>query len=371
MQGLELKNLEKHYSGNEQPTIRQFSAKFKPGEFVVLVGPSGCGKSTLLRMIAGLVPVSNGAINLDGEDITNVESNLRNISMVFQNYALFPHMNVYENLAFGMRIRKEPARKIEKTVTEAAKILHLQDLLDKKPGALSGGQRQRVALGRAFVRKPKVILFDEPLSNLDARLRIEMRQEILKFHEQCGAISIYVTHDQHEAMTMADRMIILNQGVACQTGTPEEVYNNPVDQFVAGFVGSIPMNFIHGRGILNEGRSFFQLGSYKIDLSHIGTDYQLDWSKNSGGLILGVRPEDIYLDEHYSNAVAPSPKMAAQVKMVEYLGDSTIVHLEGEIGSFKSRFNKDLRVRKSQKLDFVFDLKKLHLFTEEGNKLPC
>jgi multiple sugar transport system ATP-binding protein len=171
-------------------------------------------------------------------------------------------------------------------------------------------------------------------------------------------------------MTMADRVVILHQGVACQTGTPEEVYNNPVDQFVAGFVGSLPMNFIHGRPILHEGRSFFQLGSSKMDLSHIGTDVQLDCSKNSGGLILGIRPEDIYLDEHYSHAVAPSPKITAQVKMVEYLGDSTIVHLEGDIGSFTSRFNKDLRVRKSENVDCVFDLKKLHLFTEEGNKLP-
>ena len=240
-----LKNVCKIYDGgNKVVTDANFTVKDK--EFVVLVGPSGCGKTTTLRMIAGLEEISSGEIFIDGKLVNNLPPKDRDIAMVFQNYALYPHMTVYENMAFGLKLKKVDKKEIDVRVKEAAKILSLESYLDRKPKALSGGQRQRVAVGRAIVRKPKVFLFDEPLSNLDAKLRVQMRTEISKLHKQLGATMIYVTHDQTEAMTMGDRIVIMKDGIINQVDTPLNLYNNPVNQFVAGFIGSPAMNFLSG-----------------------------------------------------------------------------------------------------------------------------
>ena len=245
MASVKLNNIKKVF-GKDTLVIPDITLDVIAGEFLVLVGPSGCGKSTILRMIAGLEEPTMGKIHIGDRNVTNLPPKDRNIAMVFQNYALYPHMNVFNNLAFGLKIRKIHRDEINKRVQTAAEILKIEDLLDRKPKELSGGQRQRVALGRAIVRKPKVFLFDEPLSNLDAKLRIEMRAEIKKLHKELGTTMIYVTHDQVEAMTMGDRIVILNQGVIQQVGTPMEVYRNPENIFVAGFIGSPPMNLISG-----------------------------------------------------------------------------------------------------------------------------
>ena len=245
MASVTLENIQKEYVGGVV-AVKDVSIEVHDKEFVVLVGPSGCGKSTTLRMIAGLEDISSGIITIDGKVVNNVPPKDRDIAMVFQNYALYPHMSVYENMAFGLKLRKFPKAEIDKRVREAAKILSIEDYLERKPKALSGGQRQRVAVGRAIVRKPKVFLFDEPLSNLDAKMRIQMRTEISKLHKQLGATMIYVTHDQTEAMTMGDRIVVMKDGNVHQTDTPLNLYNFPVNKFVAGFIGSPSMNFING-----------------------------------------------------------------------------------------------------------------------------
>ncbi|MGB5850228.1 MAG: sn-glycerol-3-phosphate ABC transporter ATP-binding protein UgpC, partial [Ignavibacteriaceae bacterium] len=226
--------------------VKNVNLEIKDKEFVVLVGPSGCGKSTTLRMIAGLEEITAGELYIDGELMNYITPKNRDIAMVFQNYALYPHMTVYENMAFGLKLRKYKKNEIDERVNEAASILNLEDLLDRRPKALSGGQRQRVAVGRAIVRKPKVFLFDEPLSNLDAKLRVQMRTEISKLHQKLSATIVYVTHDQTEAMTMGSRIVIMNKGVVHQVATPLELYNKPVNKFVAGFIGSPAMNFVEG-----------------------------------------------------------------------------------------------------------------------------
>jgi multiple sugar transport system ATP-binding protein len=244
-----LKNVQKIYEKSKNPVIRDVSLEIKDKEFVVLVGASGCGKSTLLRMIAGLEDISSGEIYIGDKKVNNVAPKDRDIAFVFQSYALYPHMTVRENIAFGLKMRKTPKDVIEQKVNEAANILNLTEYLDRKPKQLSGGQRQRVALGRAIVRNPKVFLMDEPLSNLDAKLRVQMRSEIKKLHEKLQTTFIYVTHDETEALTMGDRIVVLNEGDIQQAGTPEEIYNNPANTFVAGFVGSPQINFIEGKDI--------------------------------------------------------------------------------------------------------------------------
>ena len=285
------------------------------GEFIVIVGPSGCGKSTLLRMIAGLEQITSGEIAIGGRVVNEVEPKDRNIAMVFQNYALYPHMTVYENMSYGLRIRRMPPAEINERVQRAAKILELGPYLDRKPRALSGGQRQRVAMGRAIVREPAAFLFDEPLSNLDAKLRVQMRLEIQKLHRELRTTSIFVTHDQVEAMTLADRMIVMNAGVAEQVGRPIEVYDNPASLFVAGFIGSPAMNFLPGK---RNGDAVDVGGGLMIPLPESLRD------KAGGEVTVGIRPEHLV-------AGGPGPVFRFTVETVEALGADSLVH--GAFGS--------------------------------------
>ncbi|NWF89458.1 MAG: sn-glycerol-3-phosphate ABC transporter ATP-binding protein UgpC, partial [Ignavibacteriaceae bacterium] len=287
-----LKNVTKVYEGG-QIAAKDININVNDKEFVVLVGPSGCGKSTTLRMIAGLEEITSGDLLIDNKKVNDVSPKDRDIAMVFQNYALYPHMTVYENMAFGLKLRKFPKDEIKQRVTEAAKILGLEEYLNRKPKALSGGQRQRVAVGRAIVRKPKVFLFDEPLSNLDAKLRVQMRTEISKLHHNLGATMIYVTHDQTEAMTMGDRIVVMKDGIVHQIDTPLNLYNNPINKFVAGFIGSPSMNFVEGRVIQDNGLTF---QSKEKSLILKLTDKYIGKLNNQIGksVWLGIRPEDIY-----------------------------------------------------------------------------
>ncbi|WP_336054947.1 ABC transporter ATP-binding protein [Nitratireductor sp. CH_MIT9313-5] len=302
MATVKLSDVRKSFGKNE--VIHGIDLDIADGEFIVIVGPSGCGKSTLLRMVAGLETVSAGEIHIDGRRVNDLEPMERDIAMVFQNYALYPHMNVYDNMAYGLRIAGKSKEEIRERVHQAAALLQIEDYLERKPRQLSGGQRQRVAMGRAIVRKPAVFLFDEPLSNLDAKLRVQMRLEIKQLQKELGVTSLYVTHDQVEAMTLADRVIIMNEGKAEQIGTPLELYANPASRFVGGFIGSPPMNFINVR----EGRF---------------GDLQVRPEADS----LGVRPEHMRITNEGSGL------LAGKVKFLEALGAETLVHVELENGN--------------------------------------
>ena len=312
MAKVELKSISKVYDGGVR-AVDNANITVEDKEFVVLVGPSGCGKSTTLRMVAGLEDITEGELLIDGEKMNDVPPKDRNIAMVFQNYALYPHMSVYENMAFGLRIKKVPKAEIEKRVNDAARILDIEKFLDRKPKALSGGQRQRVAVGRAIVRNPKVFLFDEPLSNLDAKLRVQMRAELSDLHLRLNATMIYVTHDQVEAMTMANKIVVMKDGKIQQIGAPLFLYNHPINKFVAGFIGSPPMNFLNVR-VREEGSSIvLDEGSFKIkaDGSHI--EYLKPYIGKE--VFFGIRPEDLT----YSDKDAPN-SMTVKVTVVEPLG---------------------------------------------------
>jgi sn-glycerol 3-phosphate transport system ATP-binding protein len=313
MASITLQNVEKHYGhgASLNKVIHGVNAQIADGEFIVIVGPSGCGKSTLLRMVAGLEDISGGSIAIGARVVNDLEPAERDIAMVFQNYALYPHMSVFDNMAYGLKIAGRPKAEIQERVDKAAKILELGGLLDRKPRQLSGGQRQRVAMGRAIVRQPQVFLFDEPLSNLDAKLRAQTRLEIRKLHADLGVTSLFVTHDQVEAMTLAQRMVVMNAGRMEQIGTPEEVYARPATTFVASFIGSPPMNLMSGQA---EGKGF-QLGGKALALPDGAIPAQ------PGELILGVRPE------HAQIAASGWP---LQVTMVEMLGAERLVH--GQLG---------------------------------------
>ncbi|HET9338472.1 MAG TPA: sn-glycerol-3-phosphate import ATP-binding protein UgpC [Casimicrobiaceae bacterium] len=310
MARVELRNVHKSYGPLE--VIHGVDARVADGEFIVIVGPSGCGKSTLLRMVAGLEAITGGEIAIGERVVNDLEPKDRDIAMVFQNYALYPHMSVYDNMAYGLRIRGMGKPEIDQRVNRAATILELGPLLQRKPRQLSGGQRQRVAMGRAIVREPKVFLFDEPLSNLDAKLRVQMRFEIQKLHRQLGTTSLYVTHDQVEAMTLAHRMIVMNAGRAEQVGTPMEVYEDPATRFVAGFIGSPSMNFLAGKGA----------GPGKVALEHGGiVRYAAGQVETGRDVVVGIRPE------HLAAAEAADASFAGTIEMVEQLGADTLVHL--------------------------------------------
>ena len=310
MANVQLRNVRKSYAGSE--VIHGIDAEVADGEFIVIVGPSGCGKSTLLRMVAGLEEITGGEIVIGDRVVNALEPKDRDIAMVFQNYALYPHMSVFDNMAYGLRIRGFTKEDIKARVDRAATILELGSLLDRKPRALSGGQRQRVAMGRAIVREPAVFLFDEPLSNLDAKLRVQMRFEIQKLHRRLSTTSLYVTHDQVEAMTLAQRMIVMNAGRAEQIGTPMDVYENPATQYVAGFIGSPSMNFLAGRS----------QGSGGIALDHGGAVRHASGTAESGRAVtVGIRPE------HLAPSGAGDALFSGSVEMVEQLGADTLVHL--------------------------------------------
>ena len=362
-----IKNLSKVYAEKGGPgvtAVKSINLEVADREFMVLVGPSGCGKSTTLRMIAGLEEISAGAISIGEQVVNDVLPKDRDIAMVFQNYALYPHMTVYENMAFGLKLRKFPKADIDLRVREAATMLGLEPYLDRRPKALSGGQRQRVALGRAIVRKPKVFLFDEPLSNLDAKMRVSTRTEISKLHARLGATMIYVTHDQVEAMTMGDRICDMKDGNIMQVAAPLDLYNHPDNLFVAGFIGSPPMNFFRGTlrgtgGHVNFVEDNKDGAPLTITLDETLAGRSKDYLDKP--VIFGVRPEAI----HDSLTVAaPEPGRTAEVKVEvsEPMGSETLLYLDTGASSFIARVKPSDRFESGQKVQVVFDLDHAHLF---------
>ena len=367
-----VKNVWKIYpgeKGRDVTAVTDVSLDIQDREFVVLVGPSGCGKSTTLRMIAGLEEISRGEIFIGDRLVNHVPPKDRDIAMVFQNYALYPHMSVYDNLAFGLKLRKYPKAEIKKRVNDAAGILGIEELLERKPKALSGGQRQRVAVGRAIVRQPKVFLFDEPLSNLDAKMRVQMRAEITKLHQRLQATMVYVTHDQVEAMTMGDRIVVMHNGVVQQTDTPLTLYNEPANLFVAGFLGSPPMNFLNGT-LEREGDllvfSEIEGGTIRVRLP--ARDYPTAGALVGKTVLLGVRPEDIELAQ-FSGHEEVTGSFPAIVDMVEPMGPETNLYLQTGAQTVVCRSQKPLDHREmGHRLQFEMNLKKAHLFDPVSGK---
>jgi multiple sugar transport system ATP-binding protein len=359
MARVELKDVSKVYYGNVQ-AIGRANIIAEDKEFVVFVGPSGCGKSTALRMIAGLEDITEGELLIDGELMNDVPPKDRNIAMVFQNYALYPHMTVYENMAFALKIRKIPKNEIEARVREAAKILEIEKFLDRKPKALSGGQQQRVAVGRAIVRKPKVFLFDEPLSNLDAKLRVIMRAEISALHHRLNATMIYVTHDQVEAMTMADRIVVFNVGKVQQIGTPLYLYNNPVNKFVAGFIGSPPMNLLVVK-VAEDGSSvILDEGGFKIKPVKEHTEALKKYIGRE--IYFGIRSEDL----HYTEAVESEDNIELAINVVEPLGAETMLWLSSEnTKKIVARTEPTYTFKIGESANFKIDMLKAHYFDKD------
>ena len=357
-----LKNISKVYDGGNT-AVKDVNVEIKDKEFVVLVGPSGCGKSTTLRMIAGLEEITNGELFIDGKKVNDVSPKDRDIAMVFQNYALYPHMTVFENMAFGLKLRKFPKQEIKDRVNEAAKILGLEDYLNRKPKALSGGQRQRVAVGRAIVRKPKVFLFDEPLSNLDAKLRVQMRTEISKLHHSLGATMIYVTHDQTEAMTMGDKIVVMKDGVVNQIDSPLNLYNFPTNKFVAGFIGSPSMNFINGKVTSENGLLFKSTGGcLNINLP---PEFNARLNKYiNKNVWLGIRPEDIY--DMASTSERPSfSKHEFGLEVVEPMGNEIFLYFQVDGNQFTARIPAREKPEPGTMRSLYFDKDKLHFFDTE------
>ncbi len=351
-----LTGVDKIYSGTEK-AVDNFNLEINDGEFIVLVGPSGCGKSTTLRMVAGLEEISGGTIKIGDRIVNDVPPKDRDIAMVFQNYALYPHMTVRENMAFGLKLRKFPKKEIEERINEAAKILGLEEYLDRRPKALSGGQRQRVAVGRAIVRKPSVFLFDEPLSNLDAKLRVQMRVEISQLHSQLGSTMIYVTHDQIEAMTMGERIVVMKDGFIQQVDDPITLYNNPANKFVASFIGTPPMNFIEGKiEIEDSGTYFVAEGDVKLPVFE---EHKAKLKPYSGKTVtFGIRPEDIGSNEATSDA----PTIKLKVKVTEPMGAETILYLDIGGATIISRVDAHKRYAVGEELEFTVMMSKTHFF---------
>lgn len=360
-----LKNVTKVYEGGNI-AAKDVNIEVKDKEFVVLVGPSGCGKSTTLRMIAGLEEITSGDLFIDNKKVNDVSPKDRDIAMVFQNYALYPHMSVYENMAFGLKLRKFNKQEIKTRVDDAAKILGLEPYLDRKPKALSGGQRQRVAVGRAIVRKPKVFLFDEPLSNLDAKLRVQMRTEISKLHQRLEATMIYVTHDQTEAMTMGDKIVIMKDGIIMQTDTPLNLYNHPENKFVAGFIGSPSMNFVDGIISQSNGLTFRSKGGdIALNLNSSYAERLKTYINKS--VWLGIRPEDIY-DSVGGNSIKNSSKINVKLEVVEPMGNEIFLYFPVDGEQFISRIPAREKPEAGTTKELLFDVDKLHFFDSETEK---
>lgn len=362
MAELRLEHIYKIYDNNVT-AVKDFNLHIQDKEFIVFVGPSGCGKSTTLRMIAGLEEISKGDLYIDGKRMNDVAPKDRDIAMVFQNYALYPHMSVYDNMAFGLKLRKFPKDEIDRRVREAARILGLEQYLDRKPKALSGGQRQRVALGRAIVRDAKVFLMDEPLSNLDAKLRVQMRSEIAKLHQRLGTTTIYVTHDQTEAMTMATRLVVMKDGVIQQVGTPKEVYEKPENIFVGGFIGSPAMNFLKGR--LEDGK--FIIGNVTIGVPEGKMKVLREQGYVGKEVILGIRPEDFH-DEPVFIEASQNTKITANVEVAELLGAETMVYSQIDGQEIVARIDARTEIKPGHQLDLALDMNKAHFFDIETEK---
>lgn len=362
MAGITLKNIVKTYD-NKVTVIPGLDLEIRDKEFIILVGPSGCGKSTTLRMIAGLEEITAGELYIGEKKVNNVAPKDRDIAMVFQNYALYPHMTVYKNMAFGLMLRKTPRTEIDRKVHEAAQTLGIEEYLNRKPRALSGGQRQRVALGRAMVRNPSVFLLDEPLSNLDAKLRTAMRTEIIRLHQKLATTFIYVTHDQTEAMTMGDRIVVMKDGVVQQVDTPQNLYDFPCNMFVAGFIGSPQMNFLDAT-LQKEGDSYYvDLGGDKLLIDPAKVNDKLA-SYVGKAIKAGIRPEDIKDDEEFL-AKHPASQLTAHVDVSELMGSEIYLYLEYKGYKMTARVSPASTAKSGSDVKVALDTKKLHLFDPE------
>ena len=379
MASLSLRHVYKRYPGGVT-AVSDFNLEIKDKEFIILVGPSGCGKSTTLRMVAGLEEISDGEIYIGDKLVNDVAPKDRDIAMVFQNYALYPHMTVFDNMAFGLKLRKTPKDEIKRRVEEAARILDISHLLERKPKALSGGQRQRVALGRAIVREPKVFLLDEPLSNLDAKLRAQMRTEISKLHQRLGTTFIYVTHDQTEAMTMGTRIVVMKSGLIQQVDTPNNLYLYPCNLFVAGFIGSPQMNFIEAK-LLKEGENYLVEFGSEDTKTRAGVKYkiQLPASKNKDNcleayagkeVIMGLRPENVHNEEDLIE-IHKDGIVEADVEVTELMGAETYLYMNCEGQSINARVSPTNTARPGDKIKIAFETAKIHLFDKETELTIC
>ena len=369
MASLSLQHINKTYPNGFQ-AVKDFNLEIEDKEFIIFVGPSGCGKSTTLRMIAGLEEISGGTLKIGDKVMNDVEPKDRDIAMVFQNYALYPHMTVYDNMAFGLKLRKVPKAQIDKAVREAARILDLEKLLDRKPKALSGGQRQRVAMGRAIVRNPKVFLMDEPLSNLDAKLRVQMRIEISKIHQRLGATIIYVTHDQTEAMTLGTRIVVMKDGVVQQVDTPQHLYEQPGNLFVAGFMGSPQMNFLDAQIAEKGGDLIAKVGEYDIVIPAAKAKVLKDGGYVGKTVVLGIRPEDIHDSQMFIEA-SPSVPMTSTVKVYELLGAEVFLYFDVNGTQVTARVDPRTNSKTGDTIKFAFDMEKSHFFDKETELTIC
>jgi len=368
MATIQLKNIFKTYE-NGFEAVKDFNLDISDKEFIIFVGPSGCGKSTTLRMIAGLEDITSGDLMIDGIRMNDVEPKDRDIAMVFQNYALYPHMTVYENMAFALKLKKVPKDEIEEKVNEAARILNLESLLNRKPAQLSGGQRQRVAMGRAIVRNPKVFLMDEPLSNLDAKLRVQMRTEISKLHQRLGNTIIYVTHDQTEAMTLGTRIVVMKDGIVQQVDTPKNLYNHPKNMFVAGFIGSPQMNFIKCSVIEKNGSIALTFGDSEFKLSEEKANLLKQRNYVGKQVMMGIRPENIHDKQfslkEYTNVIN------IKVSVYELVGSEVYLYFDYADANMIARVNPNTNARVGEFVELYLDDSAMHLFDTETEETIC
>ena len=364
MASLSLKGIGKRYP-NGFEAVKDFNLEIEDQEFIIFVGPSGCGKSTTLRMIAGLEEITTGDLFIDGKRMNEIEPKDRDIAMVFQNYALYPHMTVFDNMAFGLKLRKVPKEEIEQKVLEAAKILDLEQLLDRRPKALSGGQRQRVAMGRAIVRNPKVFLMDEPLSNLDAKLRVQMRAEIASLHQRLGATIIYVTHDQTEAMTLGTRIVVLKDGVIQQVDTPKKLYNEPQNLFVAGFIGSPQMNFIDAVCKVHGEEVRLEFGDFSIVLPPQKAKKLIDGGYADKTVVMGIRPDDID-DSQIQIETYGDTVIEADVTGYELLGSEVLLYYTVAGVNMTARVDARTTAKIGDHIRLALDPEKIHVFDKES-----
>jgi len=367
MAGITLKNIFKVYPG-DVTAVNDFNLEIEDKEFIILVGPSGCGKSTTLRMIAGLEEITKGELYIGDRLVNDVEPKNRDIAMVFQNYALYPHMSVYKNMAFGLKLRKVPKDEIDRKVKEAAKILDIEHLLERKPKALSGGQRQRVALGRAMVRNPAVFLLDEPLSNLDAKLRTSMRTELTKLHKRLETTFVYVTHDQVEAMTMGDRIVIMHDGFIQQVDTPQNLYDNPCNLFVAGFIGTPPMNFMDGEVKKVGDQYVVRVGESDMPLlpSRFSSDKVAPYDGKP--VVVGIRPENLHLEPIYMDQPTTGV-ITVSVELAELMGSEIYVYAKHKEDNIIAKVPPHTKVEAGETMQIAVDCNKLHLFDKETQKV--
>jgi len=367
MAGLSLNNICKVYP-NGFEAVKNFNLQIEDKEFIIFVGPSGCGKTTTLRMIAGLEDISSGELKIGDRVVNEVEPKDRDIAMVFQNYALYPHMTVYDNMAFGLKLRKVPKAEIDKMVKEAAKILGLEPLLDRKPRALSGGQRQRVAMGRAIVRNPKVFLMDEPLSNLDAKLRVQMRIEIAKLHQKLGTTVIYVTHDQTEAMTLGTRIVVMKDGIIQQVDTPQNLYDKPQNLFVAGFMGSPQMNFLDATVKVEGDVAKLVVGGNTFTLPPAKSKKLIEGGYDGKEVVFGIRPEDVD-DSQMVIESSPQSTFEANIKVYELLGAEVFLYFDLADFPITARVDPRTTARPGDNVKFAFNTEKIHVFDKETEQV--